>query len=209
MNVKDYIEIRQVGKELNNKIIQSDKKALVYAAKKLGFWYNDKLVTEDEYDIDILMNFIVFEKGKNAYSQLERFYDSDVELSDIEEEIIEAKMDSFPSLFRLTGIDGKNSLCTFQDLFDEHRTEYQVMDLGFAKSAQEDILIYSRLIPIRDIHITSGVSFGFMDYDEQRIRKDISSYQFKKRRRLSHTDIYILMNTKHKQYSIQIGGIEL
>ncbi len=72
-----------------------------------------------------------------------------------------------------------------------------------ARTAAPGVLFYSRLIPIRDVFMTSGVSFGFNPGNKNKLLDDISAERFKKRRKLNSADLLLLSFKKSKSYGIK------
>jgi hypothetical protein len=89
------------------------------------------------------------------------------------------------------------------DLLDAGEKEYELMDLGMSKTAPVGFILFTRLLPIRDIHMTSGVSFGFNKVHRAKLLSTISLAEFKKRRKLTTTEMYILIHEKNRQYGVE------
>lgn len=64
---------------------RNSNNALIYAGKLLNLWNGKSFMFEREVDMDVLMDFLVFEKNKRGQKLIDSFYDSDVELNDLEE----------------------------------------------------------------------------------------------------------------------------
>ena len=71
------------------------------------------------------------------------------------------------------------------------------------------LVFYFRLLPIRDINITSGVSFGFDPSVKDRILSDISFARFKRKGKLNSTSLFVLAHKKSKQYGINLISKEI
>lgn len=89
------------------------------------------------------------------------------------------------------------------DLLDNNRKEYLLMDIGMSKTAPVGFVMFTRLIPIRDINMTSGVSFGFENKYKDKLLSAISLATFQKRRKLNSNEIYILMHNKNRQFGME------
>jgi len=205
MTVEDYRAIRKVGMNLNNKILNSvsNKADMEYAGKLLGFLDGNKMIFDEDDETDVLMNYIIFEKNKKGKILLDNFYDSEIELDDLEEEILEGLINSYASLFEVTEIDKENCILTFSDFYSNKEQTYKVIDINFSQTAQIGGLIYTRLIPVRDIYMSSGVHFGFNSSQKQRLLSDISFLRFKTSKKLSSSDLYVHLYKKSKLYGIK------
>ena len=212
MTIEDYKIIRNTGKTLAYKILDYNKNNrddMIFAGKVLKFWDGAAMVLDKEEESDVLMDFLIYEKNKHGKRLIDSFYDSEIELSDLEEEILEGQIDYHSSLFEILDIDTVNCEITLTDLLENNNTVYKLMDLGLSQTGRIGLLVYTRLIPIRDINMTSGVSFGFVAKVKDKILNDISLERFKKRRKLGSTDLYILTHKKSKIYGLDIVKIEI
>jgi len=203
MRVNEYKEIRQAGIKLAHVILKSDdsKKNMLYAAELLGFWNGKAMEFEDEDESDVLMNFLLYEKNKKGNKLIDQFYDSEVELDDLEEEILEGMVNSHASLFEVKRFEFP--LIILIDLLNKDK-EYVLIDLGFSQTGEVGGILYSRLIPIRDIYMTSGVTFAFEPLYKEQVLNDISFAKFKSNRKLNSTDLYLLTYKKSKHYGKKV-----
>lgn len=211
MQIDEYLNIRETGKNLVSKILNFDedgRNAMLHAAKLLDFWNGKVMVFDKEEEADVLMDFLIHEKNKYGKKLIDLFYDSDFKLTDLEEEIAEGHVNYHSSLFEIVKIDKSNSTLILKDLLNKDIADFILMDMALSQTGKTGLLIYTRLIPIREINITSGVSFGFQSMVKERILSDISLERLKKRRKLDSADLYILMHKKSKQYGIDINKIE-
>ena len=211
MTIEDYKIIRNKGKTLAYKILdykKSNREDIIFAGKVLGFWDGAAMAFDKEEESDVLMDYLIYEKNKHGNRLINSFYDSKIAFSDLEEEILQGQVDYHSSLFEIVDIDTVNCEIILTDLLDKNNTVYKLMDLGLSQTGRIGLLVYTRLIPIRDINMTSGVSFGFVAKVKDRILNDILIERFKKRRKLDSTDLFILTHKKSKIYGLDIVKIE-
>jgi len=211
MTIEEYREIRKLGMNLNTKILDyvSNKADMDYAGKQLGFLSGNKMIFDDDDETDVLMNYIIFEKNKKGKILLDKFYDSEIELEELEEEILEGLVNSYASLFEVTKIDQEKCIISFSDVFSDTNQTYSVMDINFSQTAEMEGLIYARLIPIRDIYMSTGVHFSFNSSQKQRLLSDISFLRFKSGKKLSSSELYTHLFKKSKLYGIKTITHEL
>ncbi len=81
--------------------------------------------------------------------------------------------------------------------------EITMFDIGISSTGIEGFMFYTRLIPIQDVYISSGVSFAFQAEVKERLLDDISFLRLKKRRKLSSADLFILTYKKSKIYGVE------
>ena len=212
MTIEEYKIIRNAGKDLANKILdfkKGNRKETIYAGKLLGFWDGKAMVFDSEDESDVLMDFLIYERNKRGEKLIDKFYDSETELDDIEEEILEGMVSYHSSLFEIININRESCILTLIDLFDKNHKEFKLIDLGLSQSCKIGLVFYYRLLPVRDVNITSGVSFGFDSSVKDRILSDISFARFKRKGKLNSTDLFVLTHKKSKQYGINIVSQEM
>ena len=74
---------------------------------------------------------------------------------------------------------------------------------GLSKTAPVGFVMFTRLIPIRDINMTSGATFGFKSMYKDKLLSAISLATFQKRRKLNSNEVYILMHNKNRQFGME------
>lgn len=207
MRITDYRAIRESGKEIGGEIfkyaIDSNKHDLISAAKLLGFWDGKMMVFDSENDSETLMDFIVFEKFTSNLPAYKRFQMSNPNLNDLQLENMNGILNNYSSIFEVKSIDLIGNTLVLEDLLDASRKEYVLMDIGMSKTARSGLILYNRLIPLRDINMTSGVSFIFEKIYKDKLLSAISLAAFKKRRKLTSSEMFILMNERNRQWGME------
>ena len=178
------------------------KNDLIIAAKLLGVWNGNLMVFEDENDTEALMDFMVFEKLTNHAPAYQRFYESKPKLTDLQQENLNGMINFHSSLFEVKHIDSTTHLVVFVDLLDKDKKEYLLMDVGLSRTASIGLILYTRLIPIRDVYITSGLGFVFGNSLKEKLLSAISLAFFKKRRKLTSTEMFLLFYEKNRQHGL-------
>ena len=212
MKINDYKNLRDIIKNLTSKVLNfksNRRNDMIHAGKLLGFWDGQAMLFDSDQESDILMDFLIYEKNKNSSKLIDQFYDSDIVLTDIEEEVLEGMTNSTFSLFQILNIDIEKYTITIVDILDQKKKEYNIMDIGFSQTAVPGIVFFSRLLPIRELYITSGVSFGFNPSMKNKILSDIKFAKLKKGKKLDSTELYILAHKRNKIYGKEINKVEL
>ena len=183
MEKKTYLKIRKAYSDLGMKIVESEpesEKLIRIAGKRLGFLSGNTFVFEDEEETGQLMDFLLYEKVRYELRAVDRFRERKPVLSSLEEEILDSMINARNSVFEIGRINESEKTLTLFDLFTEE--EYTLFEVGLSQSAGSGVLLYSRLLPIREVHITSGVSFPFFPQDKGRLLSSISRGKSRKRR---------------------------
>jgi hypothetical protein len=206
MKLSDYRAIRESGKKIGSDIfnyaVDSNKNDLITAAKLLGFWNGKAMVFDSENDSETMMDLLVFEKLTSNAPACKRFQLSNPKLNNLQLENLNGILNNYSSLFEVKGIDSIGNTLVLEDLLDASRKEYVLMDIGMSKTVRPGFIFYTRLIPIRDINMTSGVSFIFENIYKDKLLSVISLAALKKRRKLSATEMYVLIHEKKRQYGM-------
>jgi len=205
MHKEQYIKIREAGRILSEKIFpEGAKNKIEYAAKKLDLWSNERktLMFDDESDMEAFAEYLIYQPDKKGTTVLDNFYESDIELSDFEEDYLEGMVDSYASLFAIQEVDADNATLILKDELDKDAKVYSLMDINLSQTAKPDILIYTRLLPIEDVFISSGLSFIYHPQYKTNMMNHISSLRFRKRRKLTSSDLFILCYKKNNEYGM-------
>ena len=207
MTEKEYWAYREAGKTLNIKIldcIYNDRENVMRAGKLLGFLQNDILVFDKEDDSNTLADFIFYETNRSGKKLIDLFYDSDIELTVLEEELLEGRVNYCSSLFEIVDIDISTHTLKLKDLLHKQNPDFILMDINFSRTATKDIIIYTRLFPVKDIYMTTGVSFAFLPSAKDRLINEIANEKFRKRRNLTQSELYLLIHKKSKLYGLEV-----
>ena len=78
------------------------------------------------------------------------------------------------------------------------------MDVGISQSTSVGLIFYTRLLPIGDVYMTSGVSFGFDRSYKDKLFSAISLATIKRKKKLTSTELFLLFHKKSQQYGIKI-----
>src|SRR5690606_17514996 len=108
MELAEYRAIREVLVQLGTKVLKFPPDYTVRtirAGKRLGLWHRGIMMADREEDWHVLMDFIIYERDDAGQRLIEQFYESDVELTDLEEEILEGQVEHHASLFEIVEVD--------------------------------------------------------------------------------------------------------
>jgi len=205
MNKEEYIEIRRSGVELNSKLMDFDtltKDRINKAAKLLGMIDGKIIAMQNENESDFLSDFMLFEKYSGNSRLIDEFYDSEIELSDLEEEILEGLLNNCSSLYQVVAADKAQYSLQFRDLLNPSLPELTVIDINFSQNYISNVLFFTRLIPIRDLYMSSGAIMGFNFRRVDQLLADLSVEVFKKRRKLGQAELFLFFFKKYRQLGL-------
>lgn len=179
-NLEKYKSIRtQCTSFVNEKLIKYiiDKyrtELFIGSAKKLGMLQGNKTIVHDtEDDIQYLFDFLLCEAkidGRNALD----IYKREVGLKDaFEKKVITAFERSYTSLYRVINTSPSKGLIFLKDILNGGKN-IRLTDLGISKLQNQDVLIFTRVITIDDINMTSGMSCVYAARIEKRLMQRYS-----------------------------------
>ncbi|OGU92061.1 MAG: hypothetical protein A2475_02935 [Ignavibacteria bacterium RIFOXYC2_FULL_35_21] len=183
MKKEDYLKIREIGKGLNDKILNSNKNRdrVLKSAKDLGLLIKDNIIFNDDKEYDLLMEYILYESELNNKKLLNIFLESNYNLSLIEENLLNAMLNSNLSLFEVIGIQKETLSVELHDLLNNKIMK--LIDVGFSNTANLGIIIATRLIKISESEfMSSGITFLFSSLMKDKIIRELSNEVFKNRR---------------------------
>ena len=172
--IDKYQLYRKKGKKLNDLIIkrQINRELLTEAAKKLGIpLKNNTFIFNSEDEMSVLMDFAIYEcakTGKNCIA----LYKEDIDTNDnIEKELLEGMLLSYTSLFKITSIIEKENKIMLADVLNK-KEDISFIDFGLSMTGTPGMLIFTRIIPLKDFSMTSGISFAFPENSEENLKNN-------------------------------------
>lgn len=212
INAENYLEIRGISKDLCEKIFDWGKGRFDfgYAVKKMELPVDGINIHSGEDDQDSIMDFLLYNSRIKGKRVLDLFYDSDIELDDAEEIILESMVNSELSIFEISGIDDDIQECrlTLRDLLKNR--SYEVINLGLSQTCEVGAILSARIIELEDgLGMLSGATFAFGSEDKNRLLADYSFEKLRLRKNLTPEDLFLFSYKKSKFYGINVKHIDL
>ena len=159
---------------------ENKSKGFPYVASRFGKKHGPKIRLEFKDDINFIRNFHVAEKI-NGPSEAEKFYDSEVELSELEEEVLEAILDGVYGYFKVIKTDEKfHTEVALTDMLT--KKSYTCHSYNLCNLASPDDLFFGRLLPFRDAYLIGGAAVLFGKEDLKLLKRKFSFLKIKKPR---------------------------
>lgn len=159
--INKYKQYRKSGVQLNNKIIENaDNKFIGKAAELLGILEEDTIVFEEEYEQDVLMDFLINERINEDKSLAETYLQLHGGNNRIEEDILNALVSSYTSLFKIKAIIEDDKTVILEDLLKDTE-RIKLIDISLSETATPEMLLFIRIVPFEHFNMTSGISFTF------------------------------------------------
>jgi hypothetical protein len=160
--VKEYKAYRRAYREMNHKIMEKYLKhdQLLRSAKLLGVVQRGTMVFENEEETNVLMDFALHEYREHDKNAIALYREKIGGESAMERAILNALLSSHTSVFRISAVSPSESITSLRDLLSEGQP-VRLLDIGLSQCATPGFLIFVRLVPYKDMFITSGISFVF------------------------------------------------
>jgi len=176
MNLKKYKELRRIYTKLVYQILGTDsqrKENTINAGKVLGFWDGEKMVFEFEEEMNVLTEYSLYEQIKGSENIINIYKEHNSKLTKDENEIINGMASNYCSLFEIVDINVKKSIIYLKDQLTNDI--YKLMDINLSQTAQTESLIFTRLIPVYNINMTSGLTFQFLKRERLKLLTELSN----------------------------------
>ncbi len=161
-NIKRYQELREVGKTLNDKLFEHlDKDAMGVCATFLDLIDDTGgFIFESEVDMDKLGDLVIHDfVDKDDKTALNKLAESKeyILLSEDEKIILQAKLNSFQSLFLVDKIKPSEGLIVIKDVYNKFKST-EIIDLGLSQSLKlENSYLFMRIMRFEHFSCSTGV----------------------------------------------------
>lgn len=166
-DVAAYKAIRSASKSWFSKIMRhpaAQRFDILKAAKKLTLSVQDRtIVFDDETETAVLMDYYLLDYRPDGKSGAENCVFSAGELTPLEAEFHQANLVSRTSLFEAAAVRDDEPKILLRDRLDKDAPDCWLTDLGLADSFRHlgKVLLFTRVVSLRGLHMTGGFSFAF------------------------------------------------
>lgn len=170
--VKTYKKYREVSRELNDNIVNSymDEDVIDGVSKLFGIREGNTLVLESEDEGDILMDFAIHDYRVDNKNAIEIYQETTGGKNDVEKTLLNAYLASYTSLFKINSVLPSESALILTDSLN-NKDEIKLIDIGFSQSAKPDYLLFTRVVQLPELNMTSGMAFIFPGESERYLLK--------------------------------------
>jgi hypothetical protein len=190
VDLKTYRKYRKVGMQLHQKMMKAclDEQVIRGSGKLLGIFQGDTLVVESEEETNAFMDFSFHEYLVGGKTVTQIYQETIGGENQDEKEILVNWLKSYTSLFKVVDVLKDEKQLVLVDLFSSEEVEIRLFDVSFSQSVLPGLLLFTRLVPFQDVHITSGIAFAFQEATEkilfkkykamsQKVKSEVESIQ--------------------------------
>ena len=152
-----YKQLRQVGLELNNKLVRTlSKSEIDEGGKALGILRKNVLVLDTQDQIAVLMDFCLHDVRRGGKNAIESYLaNSPPPLDSDEMVLLQAKRQARFGLFMVEAVEPGLGV-QVRDLLEGH--PIFLVDVGFSNTASPGMLLAARIMKADDIAMTTGAA---------------------------------------------------
>jgi len=156
-----YETARLVGRELVQRVMSGTltREAIQAAASLIGGLVDDVIVLSDEDAPTALFDLALHEMRVDGRTAVEAHLARTRGLSGLEREILRGAAVSRTSLYRVAGTSWPR--VRLEDLLDGRGGDVELVDRAMSATAPAGTLVFTRVYPIEDFHMTSGMHYAF------------------------------------------------
>lgn len=187
MDLKQYSQLRRVGKYLSEEIpkIYGLEESLPVITRLMGVGHGQKIVLENDEEINFLIDFYLHEFLLNGRTMLEHYRSDHADLEATEVKYLDAAKASYTSLFEVKNVNPTESTVTVIDLLSSSNDPVSVININLSKTIKPGCVIFSRLLPYDEFNTFSGM---YAVFDEGSNRGLLKRYKVMKKRIKSDRD---------------------
>lgn len=156
-----YQQYRRMGKKTSSEIMErfSDEQSIRTIGKLFGIFQGKSLVIASESEAEALMDFSIYEYQVDGHNFIQCYLEAELEIEPELKVLLESKLKSYTSLFRIIQTDSHRSRTKLLDLFNSN--EVEIIDINLSRTAQNGTLLFTRIVPLPDFNMSSGMYFAF------------------------------------------------
>jgi hypothetical protein len=159
--IEEYKKYRNSAKKLSEVILSkyTDNQSLETITRLMGVRHGKSIIMDSDEELNFLMDFSLYE-----YSELDQN----------EAKIIAAQLLAYTSLFKIIDTNPSNATLLLSDLLNNGQ-EITMMDINLSATAINGSLLFTRLVPFKDIYMYSGMFCAFHQSYERALLKEYKS----------------------------------
>jgi len=179
--LREYNQLRRVGMRLSEEIPKTYdlSESIPEIIRTLGIGQGNKIVLENEEELNFIIDFYLNEYLSDGQTMLERYRSDHPNLKPKEIAYLDAAKASYTSLFKVTALNPRESTITLVDLLNTSEPPLDVININLSKTAKINYVIFSRLLPYEEFNAFSGM---FALFNEESDRSLLKRYNTMKKR---------------------------
>lgn len=146
---------------LHTKVLETLPRGTIQAAARLlGLLQGKTIVLDDEDQTGIIMDLAIYESLGEGMTALETYIARRSAASE-ETDLLAAMAGSRTSLFEIVEARPDEHQLIYQDLLNPIMGEITVTDVHLSQTAQPGLMIFTRVVDVDGLNMSSGIGFLF------------------------------------------------
>jgi hypothetical protein len=162
VSLDQYQAYRKAARELNHQLMDAlvERPVLMRAARALDIARGNTFVFESEAEMNVLMDYALYEYRLHGQSLVQRYREQTPSLSPMQRELLDGMCQAYTSLFRITEVQAAESTLVLADRLQQ-REDIPLIDILFSRTVEPDMLLFTRIVPLPMMNMTAGIAFVF------------------------------------------------
>jgi hypothetical protein len=162
VSLDQYQAYRKAAKELNQQLMDAlvERSVLMRAARALDVARGNTFVFESEAEMNVLMDYALYEHRRYGQSLVQRYREQTTSLSPMQRALLDGMCQAYTSLFRIAEVQAAESTLVLADRLQQ-REDIPLIDIMFSRTVEPDMLLFTRVIPLPMMNMTAGIAFVF------------------------------------------------
>lgn len=154
--VERYKRLRDIGRKYADSLTERvPRRGVRECGKRLGLWKDGMLVLEQDHEVSVLYDYCIYDWREGGNSVVEdRLAEAPPPSANSEEySVLEAMADSLYTLLQARKVIPGLGMQAYDFL---HLKPWTLVDVNLSRTAQEDMVLATRIIPFDNFAMTSG-----------------------------------------------------
>ncbi len=178
--LNNYNKIRTQGTKINSDLFKMlNKDDFTIIGRLLGILHKGQLYIDDQgkgTTMDHFADFAIHDYcDKSGLNVIQKYLNINTNISEFEKDYLLSNLNAKCSLFSIVNSDLINSTLVLQDLFNDNN-EIEIIESSMSQNPDIlNYLIFTRIVTIDNINMTSGAAIMFLKDDEDLLSKKYHS----------------------------------
>lgn len=175
--LEKYKKSRQQLLDIHGEVLgQATNEDIREVAEEIGILEGNKIMIASELEKDAVMDYMLYREMEDGGSKISAYQESKTTKDEEADSLLQAMTESDTSLYEVIGVNKEEKTVMLRDAFDDSKI-FTVVDFAMSETADEDLLVFTRLIHLDAFSMTSGLVLTFrknhLEFLKKRSRKEM------------------------------------
>lgn len=206
--VKLYQQYRQVSNQLVDRVMRSpsiNETRLMGAFKALGVLRGKQVLLEHASEEAATMDFIFHDYRPDGKSLVQCYSEVVEDLTPQEQTVLQGWLAGYTSLFKVKQVSTSNKTVDLQNLLTPETEDISLIDLNLSRSVPPGTLLFTRVIPLPELKMSSGSTFAFKPETEKQVLSRYKNFSKKVKPEDELTQRYICFFKLNRTHGLAVN----